>query len=38
MKGGDDEEADEYADEVAGADGCLQLICSGAVLIMCDFG
>ena len=25
---GDDEEADEYADEVAGADGCVQLICS----------
>ena len=28
VKGGDDEEADEYADEVAGVDGCLQLICS----------
>ena len=28
LKGGDDEEADENDDEVAGVDGCLQLLCS----------
>ena len=28
VNGGDDEEADEYDDEVAGVDGCLELLWS----------